>query len=105
MTEVTATDRLRHLLVRAYTAHYVTGGGIVKPRTASSIQIDRVVVDQLADFAVEFGVVEGYNAPASLLDALLTEAIERGEIVRTETGQLEHKLDYQLRDHSADRKC
>lgn len=101
MTTVTATDRLRHQLVSAYTTHYVTAGGIVKRRTARSIQIDRVVVDQLADFAVEFGVIEGHNTPSSLLAALLDEVIERGEIVRNGKGVLEHKLDYQLREGEA----
>lgn len=99
MTTVSVTDRLRHRLVSAYTAHYVTAGGIVKRRPATSMAIDRVVVDELADFAVEFGIIEGHNSPSSLLAALLDEAIERGEIVRNSKGVLEHKLDYQLREN------
>lgn len=49
-------------------------------------------------FSVDYGVVQGFMSPDALWLALLDDAIERGDLVRTDssTGQLQHRLDYQL---------
>jgi len=92
-----AVDRLRHLVIRSYTRHWVTNGGVVKHKTASQIQMESTVARELVAFSVDYKVVQGYMAPAGLWSALVDEAIERGELVkRGGDGPLEHRFDYQL---------
>jgi len=92
-----AIDRLRHLVVRSYTRHWVTNGGVVKRKTASQIQMESTVARELVAFSVNYGVVQGYRTPEGLWSALVDEAIEQGDLVkRGGDGPLEHRFDYQL---------
>ncbi|WP_100514170.1 hypothetical protein [Mycobacteroides abscessus] len=92
-----AMDRLRHLVIRSYTRHMVTKGGIVQPKTASQVQMELTVARELVAFSVNHRVVQGYMAPEGLWSALVDEAIERGDLVkRGGNGPLEHRFDYQL---------
>ncbi len=90
-------DRLRQLVVRSYTRHTVTRGGIVKAKRAKQVEIESAVARELVAFAVDYGVVQGFRTPEGLWSALLQEAIESGELVRPENAsQLQHRLDHQL---------
>lgn len=92
-----AMDRLRQLVIRSYTRHFVTNGGIVKPKTASQTRMEMTVARELVAFSVDYRVVQGYMAPEGLWSALVDEAIERGDLVkRGGDGPLEHRFDYQL---------
>lgn len=90
-------DRLRYLVVRSYTRHDVTRGGIVKPKTPKQIEIETAVAREVVAFCVDYGFVKGHRTPDGLWDSLLEEAVDRGELVRRSgTGPLQHRLDYQL---------
>lgn len=90
-------DRLRYLVVRSYTRHTVTRGGVTKSKTAKQIQIESAVAREIVAFSVDYGVVPGHRTPDSLWSALLDDALGRGELVRPGgTGPLQHRLDYQL---------
>lgn len=92
-----AMDRLRHLVIRSYTRHFVTNGGVVKAKTVSQVQMESTVARELVAFSVDYGVVQGYRTPEGLWSALTDEAIERGDLVkRGGNGPLEHRFDYQL---------